>query len=441
MSEILGQFGELRDISEFIGPTGPTGAQGPAGPTGATGLAGAEGPTGPTGPAGAEGPIGPTGAQGPAGADGATGVAGATGPTGAQGVQGNQGDTGATGPTGAQGSQGVQGDAGPTGPTGPTGAQGSQGSQGVAGATGPTGATGAGGAAGAAGATGPTGATGPLGAAGGSLAGTFPSPRFAPGKIQNFLLDSLISGALAESIPRWMLGSNLALLSSARLSSVAIPVLNGTVCTSLSFCSGTTALSAQTNWWFALCDASFNVIRQSTDQLTGLWAANTPITLALDSIPVTAGSRAGGTQVTLTIPTLSESLTSLVAAGDTIVVSNANIAAYNGTQTVDAVTATTIKYTVGSSATDSLAAPFPTVQLAAGKRVFTATADGDLYGVVMAKGTVPTLAGYSPGSAISAIYLLSPIKVSSGDTGLTGTCPSPIAHATGASLLPWAAIS
>ena len=79
-----------------------------------------------------------------------------------------------------------------------------------------------------------------------------------------------------------------------------------------------------------------------------------------------------------------------VAVGDSIVVANANVAAYNGTFTVASVSSTQITYVSGGSATDSLVAPFPTVKLAAGKRVYTAPADALVYAVIMFKGTVGT---------------------------------------------------
>lgn len=281
----------------------------------------------------------------------------------------------------------------------------------------------------------------PNGSASGSLAGSYPSPRIAHGKTgERTLMQSLVTTCLAESFPRWAINSNTGLLSSARLSSVAIPVLQGTPCTSVSFVQATTAFSGAANAWFALADSSFVPIRQSTDQLTAGIAQNTLATLAMDSIPVTAGARVASTTVTLTFPTLSESLTSLIAPGDSVVVANANVAAYNGTFTVVSVTSTQITYVSGGSATDSLVAPFPTVKLAAGKRVYTAPADALVYAVIMLKGTVGTLGCYN-GISAAIVGSLTPILASSGNTGLTGTCPSPVQTGTTGNVFPWAAIS
>lgn len=257
--------------------------------------------------------------------------------------------------------------------------------------------------------------------------------------VRNYLGVSLIANPIAESIPHYQMNINASLLNTGRASGVLIPVLNGDVLTSLSFISATTALSAGTHWWFALVDSALNVIRQSTDQLTAAWGANTVKTLACDSIPVTAGSRSGTTTVTLTFPTLSQALTSIITAGDSIVVSNANIAAYNGTFTVATVSATQITYICGGSATDSLAAPFPTVQLAAGKRTYTVAADGYVYAILMVAATVPTIGAFN-GFAAATGTGYAPVFSFTGQTSLTGTCPSPVTQ-TAVVLIPWSAVS
>ena len=212
----------------------------------------------------------------------------------------------------------------------------------------------------------------------------------------------------------------------------------------MTFISGTTAAITPTHWWFCLYDVNGVLIRMSTDQLATPWAASTPKTLALDSIPITAGARAGSSTVTLTIPTLHEALTSLVAIGDSITVSNASIYAYNGTFTVTNVTSTQIQYTAGSSATDSLSSPFASVQLAAGKRVFTSAASlGFLFGgLMMTAATVISLptftAALTGGISIGSLGL---IQSNSGNTGLTGTPTTPFASSAGASQVSWCGIS
>ena len=437
------------------GATGPTGAAGPTGPTGATGTAGATGPTGPTGTTGATGPAGSTGntgdtgPAGPTGTTGATGAAGPTGPTGTTGAAGPTGPTGATGATGTPGTTGATGPAGPTGPTGdtgPTGVTGPTGATGTAGTTGPTGPTGATGTAGTTGPTGPTGATGTAGATG----TTGPTgPTGATGASGTSVSDALnlfapATPVLAQNNLRIAATVNTNVLSTGRAQSFAIPVPASTPCTNMTFQSATTAAVTPTHWWFALYDVNGVLIRQSTDQLTTAWAATTAKTLALDSIPITAGSRSGTTTVTLTIPTLHESLTSLVAIGDSITVSNCGIAAYNGTFTVASVSATQITYVSGGSATDSLSAPFGTVRLAAGKRVFTSAGTlGFLFGaLMMTAGTVITLATFPIAlGATVAIGTASLHQSDSGASSLTGTAPATFSSSGGASQVGYVEIT
>ncbi len=76
--------------------------------------------------------------------------------------------------------------------------------------------------------------------------------------------------------------------------------------------------------------------------------------------------------------------------------------------------------------------------MAAGKRTYTVGADGYIYCVVMVKGTVLTLGNFVGLTGATAI---APVLCSSGDTALTGTCPSPIAHGTGLGNVPWTAVS
>jgi hypothetical protein len=247
------------------------------------------------------------------------------------------------------------------------------------------------------------------------------------------------SGVVAESHPRNSSLSSQSALVSGRLIATAIPVETGTTITNALYISGATGASVPTHWWFALYDSSLALIRQSTDQLTTAMAADTQYPLALDSIPVTAGARVASSTVTLTIPTLSESLTRLVAVDDSIVVANADVAAYNGTFTVVSVDATTITYDCGDSSTDSLSSPFPTVKLASGKRTYTASARGIYYaGIMQVASTASTMmSNVTRNSVASQTTKLGGLST----TGLTGTAPAPAGAFSAITAVPYAQLS
>jgi hypothetical protein len=87
---------------------------------------------------------------------------------------------------------------------------------------------------------------------------------------------------IRESIPgRGSAMSDLAVLTTQVMSSVAVPFLAGDIVTSIAFRSGATAAGTPTNWWFALYDNLGNYLMQTADQLTAAWAANTTKPLAL----------------------------------------------------------------------------------------------------------------------------------------------------------------
>lgn len=95
------------------------------------------------------------------------------------------------------------------------------------------------------------------------------------------------SVTLRENLPlgRLQTTSNLSALTSGVMLSVAFPLQAGDVVTNLTFVSGATALATGTNHWFALYDTSSTpaLLRQTADQTSAAWAANTVKTLALSS--------------------------------------------------------------------------------------------------------------------------------------------------------------
>lgn len=100
----------------------------------------------------------------------------------------------------------------------------------------------------------------------------------------SYLAPTSPSATVAESFPRGS-GANfqaLSALTSGTLRLVAIPLLAGTVVTSVALTS-VAAASSPTNQWFGLLDSSRTAIRFTGDDLTAAWAGNTTKTLALSS--------------------------------------------------------------------------------------------------------------------------------------------------------------
>lgn len=122
------------------------------------------------------------------------------------------------------------------------------------------------------------------------------------------------SGAVAESVPRaWATMGNVALLSTGRVTMVGIEIDAGQLITSITFVSGTTALSAGTHQWFALCNSSRVQLRATSDDTSTAWANNAPKTLNLSSTFTTTytGMYYVAIMVTAsTVPTLSATTTS-----------------------------------------------------------------------------------------------------------------------------------
>jgi len=118
----------------------------------------------------------------------------------------------------------------------------------------------------------------------------------------------VLSGALYETFDRNLCNEvNTALLSSGRLSLQAIWLPAGTLISSISFHSATTAAGTPTNQLFGLYDINRNLLATSTNGTTGAWAANSLKTLALTSTFTTtySGLHYLGIMVTATtVPTI-----------------------------------------------------------------------------------------------------------------------------------------
>lgn len=117
-----------------------------------------------------------------------------------------------------------------------------------------------------------------------------------------------ISGALYETFDRDMCNEvNTALLSTGRLSLQAIYIPAGTLISSISFWSATTAAGTPTNQLFGLFDSNRNLLATSTNGTTGAWAANSKKTLSLTATFTTtySGLYYLGLMVTATtVPTI-----------------------------------------------------------------------------------------------------------------------------------------
>jgi hypothetical protein len=129
------------------------------------------------------------------------------------------------------------------------------------------------------------------------------------------------SGPLRESLPlgRLQATGNLSALSTGVMLSVALPLQAGDVITSLTFLSGATAAGTPTNWWFALYDTAGTLLRQTADQTSTAWAANTAKTLALSTaytVPTPGVYRAAVMVAAATPPTIAGvALENAAAAG------------------------------------------------------------------------------------------------------------------------------
>lgn len=104
-----------------------------------------------------------------------------------------------------------------------------------------------------------------------------------PTKNPDWLAAGAPSGQWAENLPRRVVNTDLAALTTQIMSVVGISLPAGFVATNITFKSGATAAGTPTNWWFALYDnaATPNLLAQTADQLTAAWAANAAKTLPL----------------------------------------------------------------------------------------------------------------------------------------------------------------
>lgn len=99
---------------------------------------------------------------------------------------------------------------------------------------------------------------------------------------QSFGKHTRRTGAIVETYPRHLIGGSALTLTSQTQFLTAISINEPITVTNITFMSSSTALSGQSNWWFALYDSSLNLVEQTADQANGgSWGANSEKTLAL----------------------------------------------------------------------------------------------------------------------------------------------------------------
>lgn len=117
------------------------------------------------------------------------------------------------------------------------------------------------------------------------------SSRYGSNSAADWLLDGSPSGFRVSNMATFDRDTDLvASLTTAVMTSVALPLQSGDVVTSLSFVSGATAGGTLTNWWFALYSPAGALLSQSADQTSTAWAASTVKTLALGTPQMASAS-------------------------------------------------------------------------------------------------------------------------------------------------------
>jgi hypothetical protein len=101
-----------------------------------------------------------------------------------------------------------------------------------------------------------------------------------------WLLNGSPSGTFRQNMRRPEIAGNLSALTTQVMLSTALYLEAGDVVTNLTFLSGGTAAGTPTNWWFALYDTSATpaLLAQTADQTSTAWAANTAMTVALQTV-------------------------------------------------------------------------------------------------------------------------------------------------------------
>jgi len=99
--------------------------------------------------------------------------------------------------------------------------------------------------------------------------------------LQTVIPTLTVSGTIAENAPASSIFASVTGPTTGVLLLTGIWLAKGTVCTSISFHSSTTAAGTPTNQWFVLADLNRVSLANTTNDTTTAWPANTTKTLAL----------------------------------------------------------------------------------------------------------------------------------------------------------------
>ena len=139
-----------------------------------------------------------------------------------------------------------------------------------------------------------------------------------------------ITGYIAESIPRYITGTNLAaIIQNQRLSVVQVFLTAGQIVTDISFASQTTAGATLVNQVFGLYDIAGNRLAVTNDDGATAWPATTVKTLTLTApytVPTTGYYYAAFLVNATTVPTLTGVTPSLGLVGLTPYISGISVA-------------------------------------------------------------------------------------------------------------------
>lgn len=107
--------------------------------------------------------------------------------------------------------------------------------------------------------------------------------RYDPTTSDEWLLAGSPSGLRAQSMRALDVRTDASVLTTAVLTTVAVPLQVGDLVSNITFKSGATAADTPVNWWFALYSSASTpaLVGQTADQTTTAWAANTVMTKAL----------------------------------------------------------------------------------------------------------------------------------------------------------------